>query len=397
MPSLQTESSTRSQSRIAEIAVVLGFWILLGALTLVRRSLDPRGPEGLATPELWMTLIEYGFWALLTPLVFWLAGRFPLERNSLAQRIVLHLAIAVAVAALFEVLRIMLLRPIIMSHNMGPPFDAGPPWGRFGRASRHLNPIFALQHLQFLDELIVYLAILATGFARDYFRQLRERQREAVHLTAQLAEARLSALRMQLNPHFLFNTLHAVSAMVERDPSGVRRMIAKLSTLLRHTLDTASAQEVPLRDELQFLRDYLDIQQVRFQGRLEVVEDVAPDLLDALVPNLILQPLVENAVEHGVSGLEDGGRIDIVARREGNDLILSVHDNGPGIGPEVPLRENGVGVRNTRERLEGMYGDAGRLVLEPAEGGGLRAVVTLPYHTAGDLRTTGVDDTSSGV
>ncbi|MCH7639597.1 MAG: histidine kinase [Bacteroidetes bacterium] len=391
MSTLQPESSTRSQSRTAEIAVVLGFWTLLGALTLVRRSLDPRGPEGLATPELWMTLIEYGFWVLLTPLVFWLARRFPLERNSLAQRIVLHLAIALVVAALFEVVRLMILRPMIIQHTMGLR------GGRFGRGPGHLNPVFALKHLQFLDELIVYLAVLSAGFARDYFFRLRERQREAARLTAQLAEARLSALRMQLNPHFLFNTLHAVSALVERDPTGVRRMIAKLSTLLRHTLDTASAQEVPLRDELQFLRDYLDIQQVRFQGRLEVVEDVPSNLLDALVPNLILQPLVENAVEHGVSGLEDGGRIDIGAQRDGNNLILSVRDNGPGIDPEMPLRENGVGLRNTRERIEGMYGDAGHLVLEPAEGGGLRVVVTLPYHTAGDLRTTGVGDASMDI
>jgi len=200
---------------------------------------------------------------------------------------------------------------------------------------------------------------------------------------------------MQLNPHFLFNTLHAVSALVERDPSGVRRMIARLSTLLRHTLDSGTAQEVPLGDELQFLRDYLDIQQVRFQGRLEVVEDVASGLLDALVPNLILQPLVENAIEHGVSEMEEGGHIEIAARREGDDLVLSVRDNGPGMDQEIPLRENGVGLRNTRERLEGMYGDAGSLLLEAAEAGGLQAVVTLPYHTGGDLRTVGVDDKSS--
>ena len=394
MSSFQS-TSPRSRPRAAEIAVVLGFWTLLGALTLVRRSLDPRGPEGLATPELWMTLIEYGFWVLLTPLVFWLARRFPLQRHSLTQRIVLHLAIALVVAVLFEVVRLMILRPMIIQYAMDMRGPIGMHGGRFGRGPGHLDPVSALKHLQFLDELIVYLAVLSAGFARDYFRQLRERQQEAARLTAQLAEARLHALRMQLNPHFLFNTLHAVSALVERDPAGVRRMIAKLSTLLRHTLDTASAQEVPLRDELQFLRDYLDIQQVRFQGRLQVVEDVPPDLLDALVPNLILQPLVENAVEHGVSGLEDGGRIVIGARTDRNDLILSVLDNGPGIDPEQPLRKNGVGLRNTRERLDGMYGDAGRLVLEPAEGGGLLAVITLPYHTAGDLRTTGVDDTSS--
>lgn len=385
-----TSSPLQPQSRSAEVAVVLGFWILLGALTLVRRALDPRGPEGLATPELWITLIEYGLWALLTPLVFWLAKRFPLERGSLVQRILLHLVIALVVAALFEIVRLLVLRPMLL-----PALEERSRRGRGGRGDGWLDPMTALKHLQFLDELIVYLAVLSAGFARDFFLKLRERQEEAARLTMQLAKARLEALRMQLNPHFLFNTLHAVSALVERDPSGVRRMIAKLSTLLRHTLDNSTAQEVQLGDELQFLRDFLDIQQVRFQGRLEVVEDVSTNLLDALVPNLILQPLVENAIEHGVSGMEEGGRIHIRATRRENSVVLQVQDNGPGFDVDAKLRENGVGLRNTRERLEAMYGEACGLTLIQADGGGLIAEITLPYHTVDDFRTAGVDTPAS--
>ena len=147
----------------------------------------------------------------------------------------------------------------------------------------------------------MYLAVLAAGFAREYFVRDQIRQRQAVELQAQLADARLSALRMQINPHFLFNTLHAISALVDRDPAGVRRMIARLSELLRMTIDRQAADEVPLREELAFLRRYIEIMEIRFQGALHVSTKVDNETLDALVPNLILQPIVENALEHGVS------------------------------------------------------------------------------------------------
>ncbi len=228
-----------------------------------------------------------------------------------------HLLLGFVAAAAFEVAQILLVRPFLIAEF--------PQMRRLGWLARRIDPVRALSHLQFLDELVIYLAILATGFARDYFLRFRERQAEATRLLAettrleaQLADARLSALRMQLNPHFLFNTLHAVSALVERDPAGVRRIVARLSTLLRRALDETTPQEVPLRDELDFLRGYFDIQRVRFQDRLDVEEDVPPEALDALVPNLLLQPLAENAVEHGVSRLEtERGRIAITARREG--------------------------------------------------------------------------------
>ena len=198
---------------------------------------------------------------------------------------------------------------------------------------------------------------------------------------------------MQLNPHFLFNTLHAVSSLVERDPRGVRRMIARLSALLRYTLEEASAQEVPLRQELRFLHGYLEIQQIRFQGKLEVEEEIAREALDAFVPNLILQPLVENAIKHGASQISGVAQIGIQARREGERLILRVRDNGPGLGNApgdasddasgdgAPRPNRGVGLRNTRERLEGLYGTAQRFTLAPAEGGGLIAEVIVPYRT----------------
>jgi LytS/YehU family sensor histidine kinase len=211
-----------------------------------------------------------------------------------------------------------------------------------------------------------------------------------------LAEARLAVLSAQLNPHFLFNTLHAVSSLVERDPRGVRRMIARLSELLRVTLEGTKEQEIPLSRELELLRLYLDIMQVRFQGKLAIEMDIDDDVTDALVPSFVLQPLVENAVMHGVTKLEGEGRIELRARRSGDDLIITVRDNGPGIDAAAQRRpealdhprgpgSGGVGLRSTRARLEQLYGAEHTLSLRPAPDGGAVAEVVLPYHTAADM------------
>jgi sensor histidine kinase YesM len=194
---------------------------------------------------------------------------------------------------------------------------------------------------------------------------------------------------MQINPHFLFNTLNTISSYLEQDPRGVRRMIARLSDLLRYTLEGTDAREVPLRQELGFIDSYLALQQIRFEERLEIGRDIDPDMLDALVPNLILQPLVENALKHGIGGREDGGRIELAAWREGNYLHLSVGDDGPGLSQtagEVAAKDSqGIGLRNTRERLTSLYGPDQRFNLEAADGGGLVAHLVLPYHTSTDL------------
>jgi sensor histidine kinase YesM len=245
---------------------------------------------------------------------------------------------------------------------------------------------------RFLNQFLIYLAVLAAGFAREYFLRDQQRAREAIELArqtaalqAQLADARLDALRMQLNPHFLFNTLHAVSALVERDPGGVRRMIARLSELLRHTMDSDAPNEVPLRDELSILRRYIEIMEIRFQGRLTVTAQIDDAALDALVPNLVLQPIVENALEHGAARASADGRIEITARLDdGERLVLTVRDNGPGVERNAGA---GVGLANTRARLEQLYGDEASLSLTSATGGGAISEIVLPFHTASDLRT----------
>lgn len=365
-------------SRRTEGILAVGFWLILGVLTVVRRAVQPWRSEGLPAGDVIVTLSEYGLWALLTPLVFWLARRYQIERDGWARRLASHLAVGVAVAVVMEFVTRGVLRPLLIPDLAGDR----PPWTLGG----------ALFQLWFLDELIVYVAVLAAGFARDALLRLRARQAEAdrlladrARLEAQLVEARLSALQTQLNPHFLFNTLNAVSALVERDPAGVRTMIARLSSLLRRVLESDGAQLVPLREEVAFLRDYLDVQRVRFQGRLEVEEAFAPGTLDALVPPLLLQPLVENAVGHGVSRIEEGGGvIRLAARRDGDWLVLTVEDNGPGLDAATDRTDarTGVGLPNTRARLDALYDEAGALTLTPGAEGGVVAEVSLPFRTA---------------
>lgn len=349
-----------------ELALIFGFWTFLAILSATSRLLDPRGfgfrgmsPAG---PVL-LAFIESWLWALLTPPIFWLGSWVTQERRALLWRILLLLAIGILVSIvvylLLAVARDQLFESVAVRR-------------------RAFRPRREIASFRFVPQLLFYFAILAAGFAREYFLRTRQQQEHAARLQAQLAEARLDALRMQMNPHFLFNTLHAVSAMVERDPAGVRRMIARLSELLRHTTDAHATDLVPLRDELGFLGRYIEIMEIRFQGRLKIERQIDPATLDALVPNLILQPLVENALEHGVSRVKGEGRIDIVSERRGESLVLTVRDNGPGLRDEPPA---GVGVANTRARLAQLYGDEGTLTLTSADEGGTVAEIALPFRT----------------
>jgi signal transduction histidine kinase len=367
--------------RRTDLLLIFAFWTLIALLTSANYLIDPRGrglQPLLPLAPVAMAFIEAYVWAALTPLVFLLVSRYGIERSWRVARGAMFLAVGVVLAVAVDQI-IHFFRFEVFFVPRRPPRDV---------------PAFIrVQRMWFMNELIVYLALVAAGFARDYFLRYRARREEAVrlqahtaHLQAQLSEARLAALRAQLNPHFLFNTLHAVSALVERDPRGVRRMIARLSELLRTTLEGADEPEVPLSQELAFLRRYLEIMQIRFQGRLEVDTRIAPDVEAALVPNLILQPLVENALEHGVDKRDAPGRIEIEARRDDERVRLTVRDNGPGLGAGTI---EGVGLTNTRARLEQLYGVEQSLELRSGDGG-LVVEITLPFHTRDDLRTAAV-------
>jgi LytS/YehU family sensor histidine kinase len=225
-----------------------------------------------------------------------------------------------------------------------------------------------------------YLFLFTIIVAWQYYRRYRERELVASQLSAQLSQAKLQALRMQLNPHFLFNAMNSISMLVRRnDNTHAVRMLAGLSDLLRYVLEDSPTDEVPLRDEIAFLERYLEIERVRFGDRLHVHVDAAADTLDAFLPNLLLQPLVENAIRHGVARKVTPGRIEIAARKLGDRLILQVTDDGPGLGPS--LAGTGVGLANTRSRLEQIYGGEQSFELRAAQPNGAVATISLPYHT----------------
>jgi two-component system, LytTR family, sensor kinase len=226
--------------------------------------------------------------------------------------------------------------------------------------------------------LLAYGAIIVLGQASRYSALYKTRQLHASELEARLAKTHLQLLRMQLQPHFLFNTLNTIAELVHTDPDTADQMITRLGRLLRLSLDHAGHQVVPLRQEIDFLRMYVEIEQVRFQDRLQIVWDLAPDTLDAAVPTLLWHPVLENAIRHGVTPLAGRGRIVIASHRNGDDLILELRDNGRGLPAGGILRE-GVGLRNIRERVDQLYGSRACFTLEPAAGGGTIATLRLPY------------------
>jgi two-component system, LytTR family, sensor kinase len=252
-----------------------------------------------------------------------------------------------------------------------------------------------------VDDLVfVYLPILLLAYTILHYRQNRERELRTSQLQAQLEKARLQSLKSQLQPHFLFNTLNSVSALMLTDVAAADRMIALLGDLLRISLETVNTQVTTLRHELEFLTCYIEIEKVRFEERLTVSFDVAPETLDASVPHLLLQPLVDNAIKHGISRMAAGGKIRISARHDGADLRLEVRDNGPG-SPDGHSPHHGVGLRITRERLETIYGHDQSLELVSLPEGGFAARVSIPlrgpYLTAEPVELTSASVTSSSI
>ena len=305
------------------------------------------------------TYVEYALWAVLTLPIWWLTTAYSIEGRRRLGRVLLFAALGIAIAMLVDSVLLEVREQLMASAP-----------GRFRR-----RPPPSLVGLGFLDDLMVFFAVLGSGVARDYFLRYQARLEETVRLQAQLTQARLDALRSQLNPHFLFNTLNAISALVERDPRGTRRMIARLSDLLRYTLEESTEAEVPLHRELDMLEEYIELMQIRFQGMLHVRVSVDDESRKGLVPNLVLQPIVENAIKHGV-GHVGAGLISIRASRRGDDLVLTVTDDGPGPAGGRP----GVGLTNTNARLREMYGAAYGVTLRPADGGGTAAEIVLPFH-----------------
>lgn len=310
------------------------------------------------------SLADWYVFALLSVPAVWLVRRFHFERTNWRGRSALHLAASAVFSLAYMVARALVAQ--VQYWASGQPVAFADAFGFLLAKTPYLN-------------LLVYWVILVVWHAFDYYRRYHERELRASELEKRLVEARLQALQMQLNPHFLFNTLHAISALMHKDVEAADRMITRLSDLLRCALESSQEQEVPLRRELRFLQSYLEIEQTRFGERLQVRQDIAPDTLDAQVPNLILQPLVENAIKHGLAPKAGAGRIELSARQANGRLVLEVRDNGVGLPDDSPPEE-GVGLSNTRARLEHLYGEEFRFGLTPATEGGLIVRVEIPLR-----------------
>ncbi len=367
-----------------DIVVIVGFWAIYALLNITNHALDTRAFAPDATPlSAWVlvSLQEAVLWAVLTPLVVSLAGRAGTARSTRLVRVTMFVILGIGIA-----LGVSLIGKGVRGALLAPPT---PPGSNPNRP--HGPPLW----FGFLNALVIYMGALAAGFARAYSLRFRARREQATQLQAQLAEAHVDALRRQLDPHFLFNTLNAVASLVERDPRGVRRMISRLSELLRFSMEGAREPEITLRRELDLLDRYIDIMQVRFQGRLHVERHVDERMLDMLVPSMILQPLVENAIKHGVEKMTDPGRISIGAGRESDALVLTVSDNGPG-ADHGAVERDGIGLRNTTVRLEQLYGAAGRFTLT-RHAGLTVAEVRVPVRNSTELRVRGVDSATDRI
>lgn len=287
-----------------------------------------------------VTMPFWLYWPLVTPLIVWLARREPIEHGRIARGLMVHLLASVVICALHVLI-------YLKAYHLWFPWPEREPVPSFGV----LAASYLRNRWQF--ELLTYWAILGGVLAVRYYREGRERALRAGALEAQLAQAQLQALRMQLNPHFLFNTLQAISVLVVEQPRSAQRMLTLLGDLLRAVLEGGGRQEIPLREELDFLRRYLEIEQVRFPDRLDVRYEVEPGLDDALVPSFVLQPLVENSIRYAIAPRAERGTLVIGARVTEGVLRLSVRDDGPGF---PALFEEGVGLSTTRARLEKLYG-----------------------------------------
>jgi LytS/YehU family sensor histidine kinase len=303
-------------------------------------------------------------WGLLTPAVFWLDKRLG-GGLPLPFRVALHVPLGVGWTTTSIALRLA-ARPL---RGLGMPAD--------------LSTFFLDR---FYSDLLIYAAIAGVSMARDYAGQIRQRERQAheqaverAELERDLIEARLQGLRAQLQPHFLFNALNTISACTETDPQAARRLMGQLGSLLRASLSHADKPLVTLGEELTFLDDYLAIEAVRFEGRIEVTVDADDDTLDLQVPGFLLQPIVENAIRHGVAPRLSGGRVEVSAARSGATLVMRVRDDGVGLPAGWSFESHaGVGLSNIASRLAHLYGRTDLLGVHPRVDGGLEVVVTIP-------------------
>lgn len=316
-------------------------------------------------------ILTWCAWAPLTPVMVWLARRYSLVGSTWKRNVLVHLPAFLIISAAHSAAATFITLTVKPFDNMGTSPLAF--WPRF--LSRAQGA--------FGSDLLVYGAVIGVCYAFDYYRKYREREFLATQLEAQLAQAQLESLRTQLHPHFLFNTLNGIVGLVRDNKNDTAvTMLVGLSDLLRHALEHATQQEVELREEINFLELYLSIQQMRFSDRLQIKIDIDPDTNRALVPSLILQPLAENALRHGIGRSVASGLVGISSHLENASLKLIVFDNGAGLPENWQLKSSaGIGLANTAARLQQLYGENHRLDVRNRPEGGVEVVIVVPFRT----------------
>ena len=355
----------RNRQRWTETAIIFAAWTVFGLITAaqLRMQLEVLGRSISQRDALLQGLAESYLSALTTVAVFWLARRFPLERDRLRSSVPVHVVAAFALSLVRVIVVVEASQHVVwMGERTFPRQFSG----------------------RFHTYLLYYVLLLGIAQALHYYARYRERERTAERLAAGLTDARLQALKMQLQPHFLFNTLNAISALIPAEAKPAKRMVARLGDLLRIALEHEETQEVTLREELAFLQPYLEIEQARLDDRLTVVMSIPPDTLDVRVPHLILQPLVENAIRHGIATRIEPGKVEISAAREDNRfLTLEVRDDGRGLenNDQFSARK-GIGLTNIQSRLEQLYKREHRFAIANHPEGGAVVRISIPLHRA---------------
>ncbi len=346
------------------------FGILMGASQLLDAQAALRG--------WWSEFFWWVAWGFIFPVLVWAAWHFRFDQGQIFRSLAKHLVLLALLAPCHQAAVVVMWN---LSHPQGPGS-----WSTFFRHFVHdmaQHPsVIPIQMLRFTLWYVVFVAMVYTFYFR---KALREKEHQALRLQSLVALAELKSLKMQLHPHFLFNSLNALTALIRRKPEEAERMVGLLGDLLRRSLRESALQEVTLGQELDFMNLYLEIEQIRFGGRLAWSIEVEKCLQRAMVPHLILQPLVENAVRHGIAPKTEGGRILVHAELQADQLHLCIEDDGVGLAPR--RREEtgeGIGLSNATERLQQLYGDRAHLTQGPRAEGGFRVELRIPFHTPSD-------------
>jgi hypothetical protein len=364
------------------------FWTLFvcGVVSMYGFKRTGGGTDLMSEEIFTLPLIQDTIFAVMAPFVFVIAARRPIQKSHRVRSGLLCLGGGILFAVIHVVIR-------LLSYPAWNDQFKKYEWALINWRTLHLSIYWPALKRIFLWNLVedifaIYLPIVVIAHAVLYYTRYREREVRAAQLQAQLSDAKLLALKSQLQPHFLFNTLHSISSLMLRDVKSADTMIARLSDLLRMSLEDEGQHLISLKRELDFTQAYLDIEKIRFGDRLAAVFDVPPEVLDSLVPHFLLQPLVENSIKHGISKRSHAGEIEVRAEKLQNDLVLKVRDNGSDRPSGVPSGrdlDSGIGLRGTRERLRTLYGSAQRLDIDFLPDGAVEVTISLPFRAEARL------------